>query len=100
MHCSQRSLSALLKQVKYRPSLSVLTSPAHRLIMSGCMNAIARGILICKSDAHFHLKYLEITLMAISYIKKGKSAQDKAQADAQTRETVQKILTDVQERKD
>jgi len=38
--------------------------------------------------------------MAISYIKKGKSAQDKAQADAQTRETVQKILTDVQERKD
>ena len=38
--------------------------------------------------------------MAISYIKKGKSAQDKAQADAQARETVQKILADVQERKD
>lgn len=38
--------------------------------------------------------------MAISYLKKGKSAQDKAQADAQTRETVQKILVDVQERKD
>jgi sulfopropanediol 3-dehydrogenase len=43
---------------------------------------------------------LEDIFMSTTYIKKGKSIEEKAQADTQTREIVQNILADVRERKD
>jgi len=39
-------------------------------------------------------------MMAVTYIKKGKTVEQKAQADAKVQETVKSILADIQDRKD
>jgi sulfopropanediol 3-dehydrogenase len=55
---------------------------------------------LASSHKMLKLRYVEAKEMAVTYLKRGKTVDEKAQADAKVQDTVRNILADVAARKD